>query len=152
MIHEPLPSVALTDPVIFEDIDGQLIEQVARQCKGSAGPSGLDACAWRRTSTAFKQASWDLCKAISIVAQYMCTHKIEAHCLSALVASCLISLNKNPGIRPIGVSEVLRRIIGKAVMKIVKHDVVRAAGALQVCSGLEGGCEAVIHARNAGDF
>ena len=32
------------------------------------------------------------------------------------------------------------------MMTIVKQDVVRAAGPLQVCSGLEGGCEAAIHA------
>ena len=66
--------------------------------------------------------------------------------LSTLVACRLIPLNKCPGVRPIGVGEVLRRIIGKAVMRIVRPDVVRAAGSLQVCAGLEGVCAAAVHA------
>ena len=45
----------------------------------------------------------------------------------------LIPLNKNPGLRPIGVEEVLRRISGKVVMMISKQDVMKAAGSLQVC-------------------
>ena len=66
--------------------------------------------------------------------------------MSALVACRLIPLNKCLGVRPIGVGEVLRRIIGKAVMRIVRLDVVTAAGPMQVCAGLEGGCEPLIHA------
>ena len=41
---------------------------------------------------------------------------------------------------------VLRRISGKVVMKILKKDVMHAAGSLQVCTGQEPGAEAAIHA------
>ena len=43
----------------------------------------------------------------------------------------LIALNKCPGVHPIGVGEVVRRIIAKAVLSIVKLDVLEAAGSLQ---------------------
>ena len=66
--------------------------------------------------------------------------------IQSFVACRLISLNKNPGLRPIGVGEVLRRIAGKAVMRIVKSDVMKTAGLLQVCAGQESGAEAAIHA------
>ena len=36
--------------------------------------------------------------------------------------------------------------MAKAVMSIVKDDVLKAAGPLQVCAGQDGGCEATIHA------
>ena len=62
------------------------------------------------------------------------------------MASRLIPLNKNPGIRPIGVGEVLRRIIGKVVASIVKDDVIKSVGSLQVCAGHEAGSEAAVHA------
>ena len=65
--------------------------------------------------------------------------------LEALLASQLIPLNKSPGVRPIGIGEVLRRIIGKAVMSVVKKDVVQAAGSLQVCAGQVAGVETAIH-------
>ncbi len=49
-------------------------------------------------------------------------------------------------VRPIGIGEVFRRIVGKAVAKALKNDIRQAAGGLQVCAGLEGGAEAAIHA------
>ena len=56
-------------------------------------------------------------------------------------------LDKNPGLRPIGVGKVLRRITGTVVvMKVVKEDIKKAAGCLQLCAGQEAGCEAAIHA------
>ena len=53
-------------------------------------------------------------------------------------------LNKNPGIRPIGISEVLRIIMGKAVMSVFKKDVMEFAGPSQLCTGHQAGCEAAI--------
>ena len=48
--------------------------------------------------------------------------------------------------RPIGVGKVTRRIIAKAILKIVGGDVEEAAGPLQLCAGQDGGCEVAVHA------
>ena len=49
--------------------------------------------------------------------------------------------------RPIGVGDVPRRIIAKAILRIVSMDVEAAAGPLQLCAGQDGGgCEAIVHA------
>ena len=48
--------------------------------------------------------------------------------------------------RPIGIGEVLRRIIGKSVIGLLKLDIQEAAGPLQTCAGLRSGIEASIHA------
>ena len=66
--------------------------------------------------------------------------------MEAFIACRLTSLNKNLRLRPIGVGKVLRRIAGKVVMKILKKDVIHAAGSVQVCAGQEAGAEASIHA------
>ena len=58
----------------------------------------------------------------------------------------LIALDKNPGVRPIGIGETSRRIIAKAVLHVVKQDVMDAAGCLQLCAGQHAGCEAAVHA------
>ena len=55
-------------------------------------------------------------------------------------------LDKNPGVRPIGIGETLRRLIAKVVLRITRQDIVEAAGALQTCAGQEGGAEAAAHA------
>ena len=48
--------------------------------------------------------------------------------LEALLANQLIPPHKSLSIRPIGTGEVLRRIIGKAVMWVKKEEVVQVAG------------------------
>ena len=64
----------------------------------------------------------------------------------------LVPLNKgddkkgNPGVRPVGVGEVLRRIVGKVVIGVIKDEIQEAAGPLQSCARLESGIEASIHA------
>ena len=64
-----------------------------------------------------------------------------------LFASRLIAIDKCPGVRPIRVGEVVRRIIGKAVvLQVVGHDVVEVAGCEQLCAGQPRGCEAAVHA------
>ena len=65
--------------------------------------------------------------------------------LQSFVASRVIPLNKDPGRRPIGVGEVLRRIIGKAVSWTLKEEFCEAAGPLQTCAGHMAGAEAAIH-------
>jgi len=52
--------------------------------------------------------------------------------MEPLLASRLIPLNKNLGLRLIGIGETLRRIIGKTVAKVLKKDIVDAVGSLQV--------------------
>ena len=54
-------------------------------------------------------------------------------------------LDKNPGLQPISVGEVLRKIAGKVVMSIVKDDVTKAVWNLQLCGGQDAGCEATVH-------
>ena len=76
---------------------------------------------------------------------------IDPSTLEAYVASRLIPLNKDPGspdlqVRPIGVGEVLRRIIGKTISWALADYIQAAGGSLQVSTGLKGGAEAAIHA------
>ena len=66
--------------------------------------------------------------------------------LEAFTSCRLILLDKNPGIRPIGIGEVLRRIMGKTVSGFLKEEIKEAAGPLQVCAGHNAGAEAAIHA------
>ena len=77
----------------------------------------------------------------------MCTKEINFHFLHAFTSSRLVPLSKyaGTGVRPIGIGEVLRRVIGKSLMIMMKPDVIEGSGSLQVCSGQQSGCEAAIH-------
>ena len=87
---------------------------------------------------------------IIIIIDSVYTVYIDPMTIEPLMASRLIPLNKGESaVRPIGVGEVLRRIIGKCVMKIAKKDVIEVSGSLQLCAGQKSGSEAAVHAMHA---
>ena len=98
-------------PIIFDSIDGSAIRSAALNVHGSAGPSGLDAHAWRRLCTSFKGASTDLCNSLALVAKRLCSSHVDPSSLSSFLACRLIALDKSPGVRPIGIGDTARRII-----------------------------------------
>ena len=65
--------------------------------------------------------------------------------LDTYVNSRLIPLDKDPGVRPIGIGEVLRRIVGKVISRHAANEIKEAAGPLQTCAGHGAGAEAAIH-------
>ena len=48
--------------------------------------------------------------------------------------------------RPIGIGDTARRIIAKAVVSVIKDDVLDAAGSMQLCVGQMAGVESAVHA------
>ena len=94
----------------------------------------------------FHDASHELCNTVAAVGRRLCTTFVDPVGLKALSSCRLIALDKHPGVRPIGIGEVARRIIGKAILSIVKDDILKVAGVQQLCVGQQFGCEAAIHA------
>ena len=133
-------------PILFDKIDGHLIHKTIFIMDGAAGPSGLDCSAWKRLCSSFKSASSDLCEALASFAKRISTTFVDPKGLKAFVACRLIALDKCPGVRPIGVGEVVRRIICKAIANTLSDFIQESAGPLQVCAGHISGCEAAIHA------
>ena len=88
----------------------------------------------------------DLCNCLALVAKRLCTEHVNPDGVAPLLASRLITIDKCPGVRPIGVGETSRRIIGKAVLTALKEDILDATGTSQLCAGQDGGSEAAIHA------
>ena len=122
------------DPVMFESITESTIANSALRTKGSSGPSGLDADGWRRilVSKNFGAAGHKLRAALAKFARKISTVETEVAVedgrsdtnLEAYTACRLIPLDKNTGVRPIGVGVVLRRSIGKAMLSVIKPDIV----------------------------
>ena len=141
--------IGYTNSIIFDSIDANMIRKIAFRMKGSAGPSALDAEQWWRIlgTKLFGSVGSDLCQSVANLTKKLATTLInDMNSISPLMACRLIPLDKNPGLRPIGIGEVLRRITGKAVLSVLRKDVENAAGGLQLCAGQKAGCEAGIHA------
>ena len=124
--------------IVYEGNDEDLVKKAAMKTKGGCGPSGLDADNWCRilVSNQFGSSFLNLWTSIANFVKHFCNTNIHlsnsdtVKRLEALTASPLIPLNKNPGVRPIGIGEVLRQIAGKVVMYVAKKDVKDAAESL----------------------
>ena len=132
--------------MLFDRIDGEAIKRAALSTNGAAGPSGIDASGWWRLCTSFKHHSSSLCNSIALIARKLCTKYVDPRGLTSLTASRLIAIDKHPGVRPIAIGEVSRRILSKAILSVVKSDVLEVAGSVQLCAGQDAGCEAAVHA------
>ena len=130
----------------FDTIDGETIWKTAIRTDGSAGPSGLNAKHLKSllNEKLFGDAALGLRDAIAKLARKLATEKCEN--LEALTARRLIPLDKNPGVRPVGVGEVIMRVIGKCIMTVLREDIKDAAGNLQLCAGHRAGGKVAIHA------
>ena len=123
---QPAPkSILLSGEVLqesairFEAITAPLVQRIARQCQGYAGPSGLNAESWRRICSSYKGASTSMCQALANFARLLATESLKPESLVPFLSCRLIALDKRPGVRPIGVCKVARRIVSKAILKIV---------------------------------
>ena len=59
-------------------------------------------------------------------------------------ACLLIALNKFPGVRPIGIGEVLRRIIGRSIVEDFKRDLQLLGENVQMFLGQKSGIDSAI--------
>ena len=125
------------EPVIFDAIDGISIERAARDTSGGAGPSGMDADLWKRIlcSKSGGKSRETLCDSIANIVRRFAQESVDPKCIDAVVNCRLLPLDKNPGIRPIGIGEVLRRIMGKAFSSFTKNDTLECIGPLQLSVG-----------------
>ena len=148
-LRECLSSTVYTPtvhPIVFDALDASVVRAAALRTVGATGPSGIDARGWRRLCTSFRAASDELFSAIASFARRLCATFLSPDILSPFLACRLIALDKSPGVRPIGVCEVVRRIMAKAALYIIRDDIQVAAGPHQLCAGQIAGTEAAVHA------
>ena len=89
----------------------------AMRTHGSTGPSGLNISEWRRFLSTFDDDSVNRCKHIL---NFAIEEEIERwDGLYAYSACRLITVNKNPEVRPFCVGNVLRRIISRKIVSCI---------------------------------
>jgi hypothetical protein len=148
--HPPHSSTLLSFDNLphFEDVEvtGSHIGLIARRIQGSAGPGGCDSAHWQDALLRFGSHSRKLCDAIAYLTRQVSNSIINWDRIQALLSNRLVALDKCPGIRPIGIGETLRRIVGKAVCFVTREDVELVCESNQLCAGLQCGIEGAIHA------
>ena len=88
---------------------------------GSHGPSGFDSNEWRQILTHLGQQSIEISKTKAKIARKLATEELNPEITEPYNACRLITLDKNPGVRPISIEEVMRRIMGRTITKCLKN-------------------------------
>ena len=101
-LHGRLPTVK---NIISDVIDDSVFSGDGENYSRSLWTIGIDTNGWRRILVLgdYGDASNDLRKAIASLIKKICIEEIDDSSLLSLMASRLVPLNKNPGLRPIGV-------------------------------------------------
>lgn len=118
-ISDSIHSLHAVHPVMFWLYRCRLIRYAAKLTEGTTDPSGVDAHGWKRMCCAFKSASSYLCHSLAPLTKCLCTTHVHPTGLASLLACRLIAIDKCPGVRPIGISEVVRRIVSKAILFVI---------------------------------
>ena len=145
LIESPSENVLPFHPSIFDNLDDDAIKRAATVTKGSPGHSGLDANHWKKMLTGMEQISVNLRKTCAKIARRIATETIAPSHLRPYNACRLIPLDKKPGVIPIGIGELLRRIIGRCIARCVSADLKHLGSNIQLCLGQKCGIEHAIH-------
>ena len=119
---------------------------MAHQIQGSKGPGGSTALQLHCYLLRFGLSSARLRDAVAKLARLLANGIVEWENICAPIASCLIALDKCPGVHLIGVGEALRQILCKVMGLATRANLEDVCSVAQLCSGLCAGMEGAIHA------
>ena len=156
--HPPLqdPPLHHHDPTTFEaypscpdrvplHFTGDVVERVASQLHGAAGPSGVDAISLANWLLRFGTESFRLRMEIAFFTQWLANDSPPWAAFRALMACRLVALDKQPGTRPVGIGESFRRLMAKCVLRVAGRKATMACGTNNLCAGLPAGIEGAFH-------
>ena len=90
-------------PVRFSGLNRDLVRKAVLNTHGAAGPSGVDAEAWRWMCTMFSDASDSLCDALASSARRVATEFVDPRSLEAYLADSSPS-TRTRGLDPLGLA------------------------------------------------
>ena len=132
-----------TVPLDFTKDD---VTWVASNISGAAGALGVEAIELRNWLLSFGCTLEELRVIVARLADWIANSSPPWSAYRALMACRLVALDKRPGVRPVGIGEMLLQVLVKLVIRSSVNQANTVCGNLQLCTGLDAGIEGETHA------
>ena len=106
----------LPDPIPLECLP-ETLEKVALRLHGSSGPSSVDAAALKTYLLRYGRASAELREEMAAWAEWLGNDSPPWAAIRGIMTRRLVALDKQPGVRPVGIGEIWLRCICKGARK-----------------------------------
>lgn len=124
-----VPNLEIGDHLSFEEypnvpdvvplcVSGEAIAITATKLTGGAGPSGIDSTDLKNWLLRFGLQSEGLRNEMTKWTEWLSHGDHPFPAIRALMAGRLVALDKQPGVRPIGIGEVCRRLMAKTIVRL----------------------------------
>ena len=128
------------------NISCEVVEAVASKLSGAAGPDGVDSVDLRHWLLRFGKESEALRLEMAQWTEWIANAHPPWAAYRAMMAGRLVALDKQPGVRPVGIGSIFRRLMAKCVIKAIGRQATTVCGSLNLCAGLPAGIEGAVHA------
>ena len=127
------------------DITNDTVTAVAGRLSGGAGPGGTYSVSLQHLLLRFGAASGGLWLIVGDFVEWLVNGRPSWAAYRALMSGRLIVLDKQAGIRPVGVGETWRRMMAKCLLRVANPEAKAVCGTTQLAGGVEAGLGGTIH-------
>ena len=128
------------------DTTSDTVTEVAAKLSGVGGPGGVDAVRLQQWLLRFGTGSHMFRGAVAGFTCWMVNETPPWAAYWALMANRLLTLDKCPGVRPVRIGEIWRRLLAKYVLHEAGAQVTEICGNDNLCAGLKADIDCAVHA------
>ena len=121
------------------------VEKVAGKLTGRAGLTGLDSFMMKELLLKHGQASAHLRSAVSNLESWLANENVLWAAYCGLMLCGEVAFDRMPGVCPLGIGEILCRLLAKCILEVTGQQEKSACGTNNLCAGLKLGCKGAIH-------
>ena len=132
--------------IVLVDITNNTLTSVVGRLSGGDGPGGTDSVRLQNWLLRFGAASGELRLIVTYFTEWLSNGQPTWYAYRAIMSGRLIALDKQPGVRTVGVGETWRRLMTKCLIWVTGQESKAACRTKQLAGDVEAGIEGGIHA------
>ena len=123
------------------DCDQEIVQDVRNKFSDGVSPSSVDRLALKYWLLRYGKHSQVLREELAVWVEWLRNTAPPLAAYLALQTCRLVALDKQLGVRPVGIGEIWKQVIAKWALKVCGEDAKASCSSTNLCAGLEAGIE-----------